>query len=129
MATKCLNGRIFGGAVVWLCLTVTGLAGRAEAHAVIVSAAPAAGTVVIGPDVDIALHFNSRLDHKRSRLNLTGANGVPVPLLIIAPAIDPTTITSRGNGLGPGTYSLHWQVLAVDGHMTRGVIPFTVAVP
>jgi methionine-rich copper-binding protein CopC len=28
--------------------------------------------------------------------------------------------------LAPGAYTLHWQVLAVDGHITRGNVPFTV---
>ena len=29
--------------------------------------------------------------------------------------------------LDPGNYRLHWQVLAGDGHITQGDIPFTVA--
>jgi methionine-rich copper-binding protein CopC len=28
--------------------------------------------------------------------------------------------------LSPGAYSVRWQVLAVDGHITRGEVPFTV---
>jgi len=28
--------------------------------------------------------------------------------------------------LGPGHYDLKWQVLASDGHMTQGDIPFAV---
>jgi methionine-rich copper-binding protein CopC len=28
--------------------------------------------------------------------------------------------------LSPGKYAIHWQVLAVDGHITRGQIPFEV---
>jgi methionine-rich copper-binding protein CopC len=31
------------------------------------------------------------------------------------------------DGLGSGAYRLRWQVLAVEGHITRGDIPFTVA--
>ena len=29
-------------------------------------------------------------------------------------------------GAKPGDYVLHWQVLATDGHITRGDVPFTV---
>jgi methionine-rich copper-binding protein CopC len=31
--------------------------------------------------------------------------------------------------LTPGAYVLRWQVLAIDGHITRGDVPFTVTVP
>jgi methionine-rich copper-binding protein CopC len=33
------------------------------------------------------------------------------------------------SGLAPGQYRLRWQVLAIDGHLTRGDIPFTVKAP
>jgi methionine-rich copper-binding protein CopC len=29
--------------------------------------------------------------------------------------------------VAPGAYVLRWQVLAVDGHITRGDVPFTVS--
>jgi len=44
----------------------------------------------------------------------------------------PITETATEDGLRttvslvPGLYSLRWQVLAVDGHITRGDVPFTV---
>ena len=31
--------------------------------------------------------------------------------------------------LTPGAYVMRWQVLAVDGHITRGDVPFTVQGP
>jgi hypothetical protein len=31
--------------------------------------------------------------------------------------------------LTPGVYVLRWQVLAIDGHITRGDVPFTVMEP
>ncbi len=31
--------------------------------------------------------------------------------------------------LRPGDYTVRWQVLAVDGHITRGDVPFTVTPP
>jgi copper resistance protein C len=36
------------------------------------------------------------------------------------------TLTSQAKGLPPGEYRLRWQVLASDGHLTRGEIPFSV---
>jgi methionine-rich copper-binding protein CopC len=42
---------------------------------------------------------------------------------------EPNEIRARTAGLANGSHWLSWQVLAVDGHITRGEIPFTVARP
>jgi len=96
----------------------------AEAHAIIVAAAPGPGEQVKGPDVPVALRFNSRIDRDRSRLALLRSSGKPeiVPLAASAP----DTLAGKLQGLPPGSYRLRWQVLGVDGHITRGDIPFAV---
>ena len=96
----------------------------AEAHAIIVAAAPGPGEQVKGPDVPVALRFNSRIDRDRSRLALLRSSGKPeiVPLAASAP----DTLAGKLQGLPPGSYHLRWQVLGVDGHITRGDIPFAV---
>jgi methionine-rich copper-binding protein CopC len=38
----------------------------------------------------------------------------------------PDTLSAKANDLKAGEYQLRWQVLAADGHITRGGIPFTV---
>ena len=98
--------------------------GAAEAHAIIVAAAPGPGEQVKGPDVPVALRFNSRIDRDRSRLALLRSSGKPeiVPLAASAP----DTLAGKLQGLPPGSYRLRWQVLGVDGHITRGDIPFAV---
>jgi methionine-rich copper-binding protein CopC len=35
-------------------------------------------------------------------------------------------VTGTTGELATGVYVLRWQVLAVDGHITRGDIPFSV---
>ncbi|TAI60323.1 copper resistance protein CopC, partial [Bradyrhizobium sp. Leo170] len=35
-------------------------------------------------------------------------------------------LDAEAKGLSPGAWRLRWQVLSVDGHITRGDIPFTV---
>lgn len=42
------------------------------------------------------------------------------------PLSSPATLEARITGLGAGEYKLHWQVLAADGHITRGEISFLV---
>jgi hypothetical protein len=86
-------------------------------------AAPAAKTVVSGKKVPIKLRFNSRVDGKRSRVALVGPDGRE-RVLPISGQPSPDTLTAEAEGLAPGQYTLRWQVLAADGHITRGEVPF-----
>ncbi len=99
-----------------------------DAHAVLKSSSPAAGSVVAGPDVPVTLTFNVRVDAARSRLELLLPDASTIPL----PAGEqpsPDTLASKVNGLKSGAYTIRWQVLAPDGHISRGEIPFTVKNP
>ncbi len=99
----------------------------AQAHAILVESQPAiGGTVPAGP-VDFRLRYNSRIDHARSRLTLTLPDRSQKVLL--TPPDDPVDILTTKADLAPGAYSLRWQVLAIDGHITRGDVPFSVTAP
>ena len=111
-------------ALGWVALTIP----PAFAHAIIVEAAPQADAVVHGGALEVRLRFNSRIDHRRSRLILYLADGSARPLSQ-APDVAPDVVAARAVGLAPGAYRLRWQVLAVDGHITRGDIPFKVVAP
>jgi methionine-rich copper-binding protein CopC len=100
-------------------------AGPAAAHAIILQAEPDVGATVAGPDVAVDLRFNSRIDHARSRLWLTG--GAQPPVITLAKSAADDHLIGEASALASGEYVLHWQVLAVDGHITRGDIPFRVA--
>jgi methionine-rich copper-binding protein CopC len=97
----------------------------AIAHAVLVEATPAADSAIAGPDVAVKLRFNVRIDRGRSRLTLALPDGKMIVLKITDEGA-PDTLLARATGLGPGAYHLRWQVLAADGHITRGDIPFQV---
>ncbi len=96
----------------------------AAAHAILMESVPASNATAKGPDVAFDLRFNSRIDHKRSRLTLTLPDQSQRVLPIDADGPDDRLDTKAT--LQPGTYSLRWQVLAIDGHITRGDVPFTV---
>ena len=102
----------------------------ASAHAIIVESLPTVNATVPGPDLDVLLRFNSRIDRARSSVSLTaagtpqGAKPVTLPLGAVG---TPEVLKTHASGLAPGRYTLRWQVLSVDGHITRGDIPFTVA--
>jgi len=111
------------GAVVFL-MTVA----LAVAHAVLLESSPAPKSSVNGPDVPLRLRFNVRIDAARSRLTLVDPDGSS-QTLEISKEDPPNTISAEAKGLHPGAYRLRWQVLASDGHITRGEIPFTVVEP
>jgi methionine-rich copper-binding protein CopC len=101
---------------------------RAAAHALVIEASPAIDSSIRGPQVEFVLRFNSRIDHDRSRLTLIGPDGVNRRLpLSRASSLD--TLQANASGLSPGPYKLRWQVLAIDGHITRGDIPFRITPP
>jgi methionine-rich copper-binding protein CopC len=96
----------------------------ALAHAHLLSSTPAANVTVHGPAVSIELRFNSRVDGHHSVLTLVGSDGHTEAL-----AIDNQSGESNLNAhttLKPGNYTLKWQALSTDGHITRGEIPFSV---
>ena len=96
-----------------------------EGHAVLKDSSPIANGAVEGPDVPIRLHYNVRVDAALSKLELLNPDQSTTSLAIgKQPAAD--TLTSEAKGLKPGTYKIRWQVLAPDGHITRGEVPFTV---
>jgi len=96
----------------------------AYAHAILVEASLSANSTVAGPSTPIRLRFNVRIDAKRSRMELVGPDKTSTLLSATQPS--PDTLQAVVEGLKAGAYSLRWQVLAVDGHITRGEIPFSV---
>jgi copper resistance protein C len=110
------------GAVLVVCFAFL-LPRIALAHAHLLSSTPAASATVQGPNVAIELRFNSRVDGVHSVLSLVTPDG-GVKLVIDKQSAD-NNLNAHAT-LKPGSYTLHWQALAPDGHITRGEIPFTV---
>ena len=113
----------------------------AAAHAIVVSSRPAvnetlsltrggstaeAAAAPVAPGLPVEIRFNSRLDKQRSRLALVGPDGVETDLALL-PDSAPELLQARIRPIRAGAYTLRWRVLAVDGHITRGDIPFTVS--
>jgi methionine-rich copper-binding protein CopC len=99
-----------------------------EGHAILKSSSPADGGSVTRPDIPVKLTFNVRVDAARSKLQLV----MPDASIVELPLVEwpsPDTLVSKLTGLKPGAYTIRWQVLAPDGHISRGEIPFTVRNP
>ncbi len=96
-----------------------------EGHAILKETSPAAGSKVAGPDVPIMLKFNVRIDATRSKLQLMTPENKMLDLAV-EKQNSPDTLTTKATGLKAGDYKIAWQVLAPDGHITRGLVPFAV---
>lgn len=113
---------IWSAAVVSLLL----VSRMVEGHAILKESSPAANSSVAGPDVPIRLKFNTRVDAGRSKLQLLHPDNSTSDLRVEKQS-EADTLTAKATGLKPGTHSIRWQVLAPDGHITRGEIPFKVS--
>lgn len=106
-----------------LCLLLAPV--EAGAHAILVQSQPVAGGSVPAGQFELSFRYNSRVDRARSRLALTGPDERQ-SVLKITPDGPPDTLQATVQVTAPGAYVVHWQVLAVDGHITRGDVPFIV---
>jgi methionine-rich copper-binding protein CopC len=108
----------------WLLLVAMLAPTIAQAHAILEESSPPAGASVKPGRIDLHLRYNSRIDQSRSRLTLIRPDRSrdTIPIL---PDTPPDIIDAHVQ-LQPGAYVIRWQVLAVDGHITRGDVPLTV---
>ena len=109
-----------------LLLALLLLPGVARAHAILLDSQPAARATATPGLTTFNLRFNSRIDQGRSRLALRSAGKERVLPVVPSGAED---VLAAQADLVPGDYTLRWQVLAVDGHITRGDVPFQVKAP
>ena len=129
MITECNSGWTAGrlprysAAMRTLLLLSLLAAGPAAAHAILIDSTPAPlGHVPAGP-LAVTLRYNSRIDAGRSKLVLRHA-GTDTRLTQVD-ATGPDVLRADIT-VSPGDYVIAWQVLATDGHITRGRVPFTV---
>ena len=99
--------------------------GIAHAHAIVIAAQPAMNSTVAAGGLEIRLDFNSRIDRRRSRLSLQRPDGSEVAVAL-APDASSGVLAGRAQVAGEGRWKLRWQVLSLDGHITRGEVSFSV---
>jgi len=91
------------------------IGGVAQAHALLLS------FKIDGQDV--VLHYNGRVDVARSRVLLLDADGSNPRKLESGAGDDPASLKVHLGTLAAGSYLLRWEVLSVDGHISRGTQP------
>ena len=94
------------------------ISGVAQAHAVL--------TAFKVEGHDVVLHFNGRVDAARSRLSLLTAEGANPQKIECEAGEDQATLKGHLGETAPGSYILRWEVLSVDGHISRADQPLTL---
>jgi methionine-rich copper-binding protein CopC len=98
----------------------------AFAHAILMKSTPLPNGIVSGPDVPVVLSFNSKVDQGRSSLTIEKPDHSTSKVAIVPDPSSPARLVAKLSGMAAGPYKLRWQVLAADGHITRGEIPFRI---
>lgn len=115
---------------IFIVVAFVGLASapQAFAHAFLDRAAPAVGSTVHGPPVEVRLRFTQELEPAFSTVRVLDKNGKQVDRMdkhvdrgdaaVLKVSLPPLT---------PGTYRVVWRVLSIDTHVTEGDFTFEVA--
>jgi methionine-rich copper-binding protein CopC len=113
--------------VVALMLAALGWPGTADAHAVLVKSSPARRATLSHPPERVELWFNERLEPAYSSLSVTGESGTRVDLgdAAVGPE-DARKLSVSLAALAPGSYTVHFRVLSVDGHIVESSFAFVV---
>ncbi len=101
----------------------------ASAHAFLDHAVPGVGTTVSAPVREIRLWYTQGVVTAFSHVHVVSAAGAQIPASkpVTASSDQQTIVVRLGRALGPGTYSVSWQVVSVDTHTTQGTFTFTVS--
>jgi len=100
--------------------------GQGEGHGIVIDSTPKHQETVTAPK-RLVIRFNSRLEKKLCSVTLVGPQQGAVLLVRQEDDPAPDTLVYPLPALKPGQYRVKWKVLATDGHVTEGVIAFTVA--
>lgn len=117
--------RTFRSAALACTLIVPALPLAVSAHAIVVASTPADRAVLTRVPPQVELRFNAKLEKKLVHVKLDRADGATQSLPDTAP--EPARVrVSLPQDLPEGAYTLHYKVLATDGHATQGVLRFTL---
>jgi copper transport protein len=96
-----------------------------SAHASLVAADPADGSIAAAAPGRLTLRFNERVSPLV--MNLVAPDGAALPADVTA-RDDTVTVVPRAQ-LGAGSYALSWRVISADGHPVGGTVVFSIGAP
>jgi copper resistance protein C len=96
-------------------------------HAGLVKSIPARRAVLVRVPAQVQLWFNERLEAQFCSLSVWNAGGQQVDSGDVqVDPVDPKKLSVGLSALVPGTYTVKYRVLSVDGHLVENQFPFTV---
>jgi methionine-rich copper-binding protein CopC len=113
-------------AVIGAVLVLAGLVmSPAHPHAIVTRATLEEKPIVANAATPVTLHFNSRIEPGFTRVILVDETKQGRALEVTL-GQKGDTVTVQLPALTPGMYALRYKVLAVDGHITEGMLRFRV---
>jgi methionine-rich copper-binding protein CopC len=98
---------------------------RVWAHAYPAASSPLDGATLKEPPREVRIQFTEGLELVFSQIVVKGSNGDVVSQGKLRKLADDTVAIDL-KPLGPGNYTVEWQVLSIDTHVTEGVLRFAV---
>jgi methionine-rich copper-binding protein CopC len=87
---------------------------------------PSAEAVIQGRHAEYVIYFDGPVDHAASRLQITQSGRLVQELHPrLSSAVD--ALFASGETAPAGQYFLHWEARSMDGDVSQGDIPFSVA--
>jgi methionine-rich copper-binding protein CopC len=99
--------------------------GVAWSHAYPAVSIPNDGATVKEPPREVRIQFTEGVEIAFSRITVKGANGEVVSQGKVRQLAEDTLAIDL-KPLSPGNYTVEWQVLSVDTHVTEGLLRFTI---
>jgi copper resistance protein C len=99
--------------------------GLAWAHAYPALSIPNNGATVKEPPREVRIEFTEGIEIAFSQITVKGANSEVVSQGKLRQLAD-DTLAVDVKTLSPGNYTVEWQVLSVDTHVTEGLLRFTI---
>jgi methionine-rich copper-binding protein CopC len=101
---------------------------QALGHAYPAVSIPNNGATVKEPPRELRIQFTEAVEVAFSQITVKGSNGEIVSQGKLR-QLASDTVAIDLKPLSAGSYSVEWQVLSVDTHVTDGVLRFTVGAP
>jgi copper resistance protein C len=114
--------------VLLLLLTLEVCSTHALAHAYPAVSVPNDGATVKEAPRELRIQFTEGIELAFSQITVKGVKGEVVSQGKLR-QLAGDTVAIDLKPLQPGNYSVEWQVLSVDTHVTEGVLHFTFAAP
>ena len=111
-----------------LMVSLSSLAGLAQAHTQLRMSVPAAGAVMDTAPTEIQLQCHKKIEANISHISVESRGGQAVA--IEPAAADPNDksagVVRLAEPLRSGTYKVNWRVISVDTHKVKGSFTFQV---